>query len=39
MLQIGGLEARVLGDTSEHLWPNFFRVMERENEIRPAIAA
>ena len=38
-LQVLWRDARVLGDSGEHLWPDFIGVMERENEIRPTVAA
>ena len=38
-LQVLCGDARVLGDSGEHLWPNFIGVMERENKIRPTVPA
>ena len=35
--EIGGLEASVLCDASEHVRPNLFLIMKREHEIRPAV--
>jgi hypothetical protein len=37
-LQVVWLEARMLGNARQHLWPDFLAVMEGENEIWPAIA-
>ena len=37
-LQVVWLEARMLGNSRQHLRPDILAVMEGENEIRPAIA-
>jgi len=37
-LQISLLQAGVLGDAGQHVWPNFLSVVEGKHEIRPAIA-
>lgn len=36
--KIGRHETGPLGDTRQHVWPNLFVVMERENEVRPIVA-
>jgi len=38
-LQVVWLEARMLGNSRQHLWSDFLAVMEGENEIWPAIAS
>jgi len=37
-LQVVWLQARMLGNSRQHLWPDFLAVMEGENEIWPAVA-
>jgi hypothetical protein len=37
-LQIFGLKSRVLADSRQHAWPDFFAIVESEHKIRPALA-
>jgi hypothetical protein len=39
LLQVSGRNARVLRDSGQHLWANFFSVVKCEDEIRVSGAA
>jgi hypothetical protein len=37
-LEVLGPETSVLGDTRQHSWTDLFAIVEREGEVRPALA-
>jgi hypothetical protein len=37
--EILGLQPRVLRNTGKHSWADFFAIMERKDEVRPALAS